>query len=404
MGQTYSLIEMEKNKMLGPLQLTVIGFDEPKYVKEIMLELKKLRKGKTIRLFDILYLIKDEEGIIDSAEMSDLKDEEKEEFGSLVKTVIGLSAAGDDHVGAEDARQALEDHDSVFGFSDSRLQTFADQLPAGSAAVFIIFEHVWARQVKEIIAENGGNLRAQGFIDPQSLKVAANELAAVIAAVNKSESAIMQEMVTAQKTAEAKEEEALQKAAAAEEKARSTEAAAAATMAAAMAMAKEAERVESEARAAQEEARLSAEAALAEAQAQVEAAEQEVAEARAEAEAQEEEVSQRVAQALAEAQEKEDEAFARVEAVRAAARRQEEMAEAAQAEAEAAIQQAEDMEAEAVLRAVHALVAANVIQKTAVREALDAIVSADVVAPDAIGKAASSESLSRRLAKSSYLG
>ncbi len=391
-------------KMLGPMQLTVIGFDEPKYVKEIMQELKKLRKGQTIRLFDILYLIKNEDGTIDSAEMSDLKDEEKEEFGTLVKTVIGMTGTGSEHVGADDAREALAGQDTVFGFSESRLQTFAEQLPAGSSAIFIIFEHVWARQVKEVIAQNGGYLRAQGFIDPQSLKMAANELAAVIEAVNKSEAAIMQQMVAAQKTAEAEEEAARQRAAAAEEEARSTEAVAAATLAAAMAMAKEAERVESEAQAAQEEARLKAEAALAEAQAQVEAAEQQVAQARAEAEAQKMEVSEQVTQALAEAQAQEDEAFTQVEAVRAAARRQEEKAAAAQAEAEAALQQAEEMEAEAVLRAVQALVTANIIQKTAVREALDAIVSADVVGSDAIGKAASSGSLSRRMAKASFLG
>ena len=35
--------------MIGPLQLLVIGFDEDKYAKEIMVELRKLRQEKIRR-------------------------------------------------------------------------------------------------------------------------------------------------------------------------------------------------------------------------------------------------------------------------------------------------------------------------------------------------------------------
>ena len=52
--------------MIGPLQLLVIGFDEDTYAKEIMVELKNLRKHNVIRLFDLLYIIKHPDGTIAS--------------------------------------------------------------------------------------------------------------------------------------------------------------------------------------------------------------------------------------------------------------------------------------------------------------------------------------------------
>ncbi|MFN2187865.1 MAG: hypothetical protein ACK2T3_03810, partial [Candidatus Promineifilaceae bacterium] len=76
--------------MIGPLQLVVIGFDEDKYARDIILEVKELRKKGAIRLFDLLYLFKHEDGTIDSREVSDLEAEEQREFGTLIKSLIGL--------------------------------------------------------------------------------------------------------------------------------------------------------------------------------------------------------------------------------------------------------------------------------------------------------------------------
>ncbi len=339
--------------MLGPLQLTVVGFDEDKYARDIILEIKNLRKSKTIRLFDLLYLFKHPDGTFEGKEVSDLAAEEQREFGSVIKTLIGLSAGDMEHVGADDVAETLENMDSGFGLSDSELQAVADQMPNDSSAIFVLFEHAWARGVKQAMINAGGTLHTQGMLDPDTLKVATNELATVLEAIDKSEMAAMEQMAEVITGAKVEEEEARVK------------------------------KVEAEAEAA---ATLAA-AAVAEAIAVSDQVDQSVTEARA----REEEALRRAEEVKAEAQAQEDAAFAEVEAVRQAAQRQVEQAEAMAAEA---VQRAEEIEAEAVLRAVNALVAARVIQRSAAREALEAIVDADVIEVSAARRAAKNLSAS----------
>jgi len=342
--------------MLGPLQLTVVGFDEDKYARPIILEIKNLRKSKTIRLFDLLYLFKHPDGTFEAKEASDLAEEEQREFGSVIKSLIGLSAGDIEHVGADDVADTLDNMDSGYGLSDAELQAVADQMPNGSSAIFVLFEHAWARGVKEAMIAAGGKLHAQGILNPETLKMATNELATVLEAIDKSESAAMEKMAEVITGAHAEEEEAHEKKEAAE-----AEAEAATTLAA---------------------------VAVAEAVAVSEQVDQSVAEART----REEEALRQAEQAKAEAQAQEDAAFAEVEAVRRAAQRQVEQAEAKAAEA---VQMAEEIEAEAVLRAVNALVAARVIEQSATRQALEAIVDANVIELSAARRAAANLSASR---------
>ncbi|UCG26017.1 MAG: DUF1269 domain-containing protein [Chloroflexota bacterium] len=341
--------------MLGPMQLTVVGFDEDKYARDIILEIKNLRKSKTIRLFDLLYLFKHPDGTFEGKEVSDLAEEEQREFGSVIKSLIGMSAGDMEHVGADDVADTLENMDSGFGLSDSEMQAVADQMPDDSSAIFVLFEHAWARGVKQAMIDAGGTLRVQGMIDPDTLKVATNELATVLEAIDKSEMAAMEKMADVITGAKAEEEEAREKKATAEAEADAATTLAAAAVAEAIAVSDEVDLSVAEARASEEEALRRAEEVKAEAQAQ------------------------------------EDAAFAEVEAVRRAAQRQVEQAEAKAAEA---VQRAEEIEAEAVLRAVNALVAARVIERSSTREALEAIVDADVIEVSAARRAAKNLSAS----------
>ena len=125
--------------MLGPLQLTVVGFDEDKYARDIILEIKSLRKAKTIRLFDLLYLFKHADGTFEGQEVSDLEDEEQREFGSVIKSLIGLSAGDMEHVDADQVSDTLENMDSGYGLTDSELQAVANQMPNDSSAIFVLF-------------------------------------------------------------------------------------------------------------------------------------------------------------------------------------------------------------------------------------------------------------------------
>jgi uncharacterized membrane protein len=344
--------------MLGPLQLTVIGFDEDKYARDIILEIKSLRQAKTIRLVDLLYVFKHADGTIDSKEATDLQEEEQREFGTLLRSLVGLSKQDTEHADADAVAESLKSAGDQFGFSSAEIKDLADRIPNNSSAILVIFEHAWARRVKAAIVQAGGYLRAQGLIDPATLQTATNELAAVLEAVEKSEAAAMDKLVDTKVGAEAEAEEARAQAAAAIADAEAKEAAAVAALAAAALREKEAAEAVAAAEAREEEAR------------------QQAAKAAEEAQTREEEARQQLAKAIEEAQAQEDQAFADLEAVKRAAKRQEEQAMARAAEVE---RQAKEMEDQAVLKAMDALVAANYLERRSSRDAIDALIAANVL-------------------------
>jgi uncharacterized membrane protein len=335
--------------MFGPLQLVVIGFDEDKYARDIILEIKSLRQKKAIRLFDLTYIFKHQDGSIESQEVSDLQAEEQREFGTLIRSLIGLSAKDLEHADANEVAEAVHGAHTEFGLSEDELQNVTSDLPNGSAAIFVVFEHLWARGFKEAVISNNGYIRAQGMLDADTLKVAANELATVLEAIDKTESASMEKMAVILAATAAREDEARAKAAMVESEAHTIEEAAEAKMATAESLAQLAEEVEIESLA-KEEAALKHAAGVAH-----------------------------------EAEEMEDQAFLEAEAVRKVAQRQKAEALADTAEV---VSESEEIEAAAVLRAVNALVMADIIEQEATRDALNAILAAKVIEASAARKAA----------------
>ena len=61
---------------IGPVQLLVVGFENPDFRGEIMAELERLRENDTVRLIDLLVVRKNEDGIVDKVQVSDLDTEE----------------------------------------------------------------------------------------------------------------------------------------------------------------------------------------------------------------------------------------------------------------------------------------------------------------------------------------
>lgn len=359
--------------ILGPLQLIVIGLDEDKYHRDIILELKKLRHEHVIRLIDLLHIIKHSDGRIASKQASDLEAEEQRAFGGLVKGLIELAAQDMAHTTPEQAADLIHTEGQTFGLSESEIQQVAEQLPNGSAAIFIIFEHLWARSVKYAMQQAGGTVLAQGLISPETLTQVANELTAVLEAIDKAEAAAMGQMAEVLTDTKVQTETAV---AEAEE----VQQAAAAQKEAALQDAAKAEAIK-------QTAVLSAIQVLKRTKLLTEEAEQEAMAALAEAELIEAEAVAEADRVVMEQQQREDDAFTEAEAVRHAARRQE---EEAIAEAAAVVQQAQELEAKAVLRALNAMVAARYIEDTAAKEALQAIINAKVIEAAAASEAARS--------------
>jgi len=167
----------------GPVQLLVVGFDEPKFTGEILAELERLKASDVARLVDLLVVRKDDEGNLEHVQITDLSLEEAEQFGAFAGALIGLGVGGEETAEAgavlgaagidEAGGHVLDEED--FWFVD-------DAIPAGSAAAIALIEHRWAIRLRDAIGNAGGVPLADSWLHPADLiaigMVAADEAAA----------------------------------------------------------------------------------------------------------------------------------------------------------------------------------------------------------------------------------
>ena len=160
----------------GPVQMLVVGFEHGKFEGEILAELKRLREQEIIRLVDLLFVTKDDDGEIVTVELSDLSQEEAMEFGALAGALIGLGAAGEEgaEAGAVAGAAAMEDGQA---FSDQDVWYVADAIPPGTSAGIALIEHRWAIPLREAIERAGGVPLADEWVHPEDLVAAGAEAA-----------------------------------------------------------------------------------------------------------------------------------------------------------------------------------------------------------------------------------
>ncbi len=164
---------------IGPVQLLVLGFEGDNFTGEILAELKRLREEDIVRLIDLMFVKKDEEGDLDVLHVSDLNEDEALEFGAIVGALVGFGVAGEEgaEAGAVLGAEELEDGHA---FDDSQVWYLADAVPPGTAAAVALIEHRWAIPLREGIVRAGGFVLADEWVHPKDL-VAAGVVAAEVA-------------------------------------------------------------------------------------------------------------------------------------------------------------------------------------------------------------------------------
>jgi uncharacterized membrane protein len=140
---------------IGPVQLLVVSFDEPRFTGEIVDELRKLRESNVIRLIDALVVQKDDDGNLAAVQWSDLSIDEAEDLGATVGALIGLGLDGE--AGAEaGALAGLEAGADGHLIDEDEVWDVADSIPNGSAAAIALVEHTWAAPLRDAVARAGG--------------------------------------------------------------------------------------------------------------------------------------------------------------------------------------------------------------------------------------------------------
>jgi uncharacterized membrane protein len=154
---------------IGPVQLIVLGFDEPKFQGEVLAELDRLKENDVVRVIDGLAVHKDAEGEVTVLKRTDLSDEEAAEFGATVGALIGLGVAGEEgaEVRAELGAERTEGGVDLFRMEDAI--DVIDEIPNDSAAAIILLEHRWAIPVRDALARANGMPIADRFVHPFDL-------------------------------------------------------------------------------------------------------------------------------------------------------------------------------------------------------------------------------------------
>ncbi len=166
---------------IGPVQILVVGFDDPQFKGDVLAELRRLRENDVVRLIDLVVVRKDDDGNVERFKHTDLTTEELEEFGATLGALIGLGYGGDEEtitagavLGAEAMTNAIENDNSWY---------VEDAIPPGTAAAIALIEHRWAIPLRESIQSAGGFHLADAWIHPTDL-VAIGLLAAEEAAAS----------------------------------------------------------------------------------------------------------------------------------------------------------------------------------------------------------------------------
>jgi hypothetical protein len=136
---------------IGPVEYLIVGFPGNEFRGEIAPALADLVEVGTIRIIDIAFASKDQDGEVAAFELSDLDPDVRQGLENLGATSAGL-------------------------FNEEDLMAAAEELDPNSSAALLVWENVWARPVAQAIEDAGGVVYDYDRI-PHDAVVAAREWA-----------------------------------------------------------------------------------------------------------------------------------------------------------------------------------------------------------------------------------
>jgi hypothetical protein len=142
----------------GPVQILAVGFRAGALFEgRIAEQIELLEESNTIRVLDFVFLHRDES--TGALVRVDYDGEDRQGSVTALLESPGTNGGGDAPDGLSDA----------FRLTSDDIREVADALDPGTSAGFIIFEHVWARGLKQAIFETDGVPFAEGFLTPEAV-------------------------------------------------------------------------------------------------------------------------------------------------------------------------------------------------------------------------------------------
>jgi hypothetical protein len=122
---SWSATQQGEVMAVGPVDVYIIGFPGNKFTGRIAPAIIELVENGTIRVLDLLFVMKDADGVVTSLKAADI-DEEGAAFLSIDTTQPGA-------LGHEDAEEV------------------SDDLPSNSSALLVAFENLWAGKLVDAL-------------------------------------------------------------------------------------------------------------------------------------------------------------------------------------------------------------------------------------------------------------
>jgi uncharacterized membrane protein len=138
--------------VIGPVQVLVVGFDQPTFSGEVLAEFTRLREAGLVRLIDVLLVSRSEDGTLDTLEASEAA---AADLGGLAAEVLGQPEG------------AIEGDSNQPEIDTAAMWSLADAVPVGGTAAVALIEHVWAAPLSAAIQRAGGTLLEETWLARQ---------------------------------------------------------------------------------------------------------------------------------------------------------------------------------------------------------------------------------------------
>jgi hypothetical protein len=136
----------------GPVQVLVVGFDQPTFSGEVMAELERLGRTGTARLLDLLMVTRSDDGTLETLP---LPAGAPPGLGGLAAAIFGSPALDDPAAGAP---------------ADGSTWSLAEAIPVGTIAAVALIEHTWATPLRAAIDRVGGTPLEETWLHPEDVQ------------------------------------------------------------------------------------------------------------------------------------------------------------------------------------------------------------------------------------------
>jgi hypothetical protein len=142
----------EQQTIAAPVEVAVLEFPGSRFNGEIVPALAELVDDGIVRILDLVFITKDDEGTVTAIELSELDEDDAAPFDDLDGDVTGV-------------------------LSEDDVEIAGDALSPGSSALMIVWEDTWARRLVEAVRGSGGRLVAHDRLDADTVSAALAESA-----------------------------------------------------------------------------------------------------------------------------------------------------------------------------------------------------------------------------------